>query len=236
MAHAHRVALILAWAFVFAQEPDIEAAAAAWARDTTPAMSANAPSTPRPQRPRSRQTPRRVRSRPRRLRAWSRVADLTNGAMLIMSAPLALRGGIGSVAALRNVLLGSWLSGFGALLIVVEARLPIIHYWLRRNARILTSNVGRLLLLLCASTMSLASGPMGAILVRHNSFPGDQIRRTTKLEPTSQCDRVCSHWRMPSSASASGLPRRRSTAHPKSRHGSLTDSLRLWRGRARLAQ
>ena len=35
---------------------------------------------------------------------------------------VALRAGVGSLVALRNVLIGSWLSGFGALIIIIEAR------------------------------------------------------------------------------------------------------------------
>lgn len=170
------VLLLLVGNTLLAAQPGLEKDTNVRAHD----QSSSSPPAPARNRSRPRRTPKFKRSMPCiRLRVWSRIADLANGAVLIMSAPLALRGGISSLAALRSVLLGGWLSSFGALLVIVESRVPIIHRWLRRNIRILTSNSGRLLLLLCASTMSLAIGPYGALvglLTLANALFGYRVR------------------------------------------------------------
>jgi hypothetical protein len=46
---------------------------------------------------------------------------------------------------------------------MVELRLAPVQRWLRRNFGFLFSGSGRKGLLLCAATMSLATGPMGAL-------------------------------------------------------------------------
>ncbi|KAL3917391.1 MAG: hypothetical protein SGPRY_006422 [Prymnesium sp.] len=89
-------------------------------------------------------------------RLTSSLADQANGLMLMLSAPLALRSGIASVTAVRNILLGGWVSGFGAMIIIVEMRIPLIQRWLRRDMRVLTTDLGRLMLLLCAATITPA--------------------------------------------------------------------------------
>ena len=176
--------LVAAIGRVGAQEEGIAAAAyAAWERDA----SAAAPTPPGvlPPATDGRRKPRRVRhlaAKPWSPRRVSHVADLMNGAMLLLSAPLALRNGIASVAAARNLLLGGWLSSFGAAILLVESRIPFIHRWLRRDMRLLTTDAGRLALLLCAATMSLASGPSGAVpalITLANAYYGAHVRRTT---------------------------------------------------------
>ncbi|KAL1514713.1 hypothetical protein AB1Y20_003800 [Prymnesium parvum] len=113
-------------------------------------------------------------------RLLSSLADQVNGAMLMLSAPLALRNGVTSVTALRNVLLGGWISAFGAAIVIVESRLPFIQRWLRRDMRVLTTDTGRLMLLLCAATMAMASGPAGLVpagVTFGNAFFGARLRR-----------------------------------------------------------
>ena len=175
--------LLCAAASISATQDNIEAAAAAWERDADSAFGHE----PRPQPPRAPKVGAAKRSRQRGKqvakmspRHVSRMADLANGAMLLLSAPLSLRHGIASTAAVRNVLLGGWLSSFGAIILLVESRIPFIQRWLRRDARVLTTDAGRLMLLLCAATMSVASGPSGAVpalITLGNAYFGACVRR-----------------------------------------------------------
>ena len=91
-----------------------------------------------------------------------RIANVLNGAMLTMSAPIALRAPVGALA-FRNLLLGGWLSAFGGLLLALELRVPLVQRLIRRHFRFVTSSSGRTALMLCAATMALASGPSGAL-------------------------------------------------------------------------
>ena len=176
--------LVVAVARAGAQEEGIAAAAyAAWERDASVAPDTTCPAPNARQRPaKPSKQARYLAAKPWSPRRVSHLADLANGAMLLLSGPLALRNGIASMAAARNVLLGGWLSSFGAAILLVESRIPFIYRWLRRDMRLLTTDAGRLALLLCAATMSLASGPSGALpalLTLGNAYYGSHVRRTT---------------------------------------------------------
>ena len=105
-----------------------------------------------------------ARPRPRpAIQRWARSANVANGALLLLSgAPVALRAGLLHAHPV-NLLLGGWVSAFGVLVLMAELRLAPVQRWLRRNFGFLFSGGGRNGLLLCAASMSLAAGPIGAL-------------------------------------------------------------------------
>ena len=84
--------------------------------------------------------------------------------LLVLTGPAALHGFTLSTAALRSVLLGSWVSAFGGLLMLYESPAPPVHAWLRRHFRFITTQSGRNVLSLCAATMALSIGPPGLLV------------------------------------------------------------------------
>ena len=101
-----------------------------------------------------------------------RATNLLSGLLLLCSGPLALRGGVSGSSKLQAVLLGGWVSMFGAMIMLQELQLPrgcgaaqlkSFKRWLRRNFRFLATSGGRLLFCSCAATMAVVSGPHGRV-------------------------------------------------------------------------
>ena len=91
------------------------------------------------------------------LQRW---ANVGNGALLLMSAPLQWRAtdGLLNAAALRSLVLSGWLSLCGVLLVMREMPLAFMRRWLRRHVRFATTTSGRSTVHLFAATLALSSG------------------------------------------------------------------------------
>lgn len=114
-------------------------------------------------------------------RLWRRMVNIANGGLLLTAAPLALRGSLWGFALFRDALLCVWLSAFGGILILSEIQLPWVKRWLRKHLRIMTSCSGRTVLLLCAASVALASGPFAAL-------PAALTAANALLGPNRRCD------------------------------------------------
>ena len=96
-----------------------------------------------------------------KLRRWRAMANTASSAILLFSAPLQFRDlGTGGVAAVRKLVVSSWMSILGALLLLEQFRIPLIQRWFRRHFRFLTTSSGRTMLHLFASTIALSSGSL----------------------------------------------------------------------------
>mmetsp|Transcript_28296 Transcript_28296/g.59474 ORF Transcript_28296/g.59474 Transcript_28296/m.59474 type:complete len:237 (+) Transcript_28296:264-974(+) len=114
----------------------------------------------------------------------ARAANIASATLLLLCAPQALQAGVLGGGALRNVLLSSWASAFGALLMLRELRLRPVQRWMRRNFRFLTTQSGSLAVSLCASSMALASGPRGilpGVATLGSAWFAAAVRRRAKL-------------------------------------------------------
>ena len=88
-----------------------------------------------------------------------RMSNAGNGALLLMSAPIQwVSAGVGSLAALRALIVSAWLSAAGGLLLAREIRVPSVRLWLRQHVRFAATPSGRHTLHLFAATLSLVSG------------------------------------------------------------------------------
>ena len=83
-----------------------------------------------------------------RLQRWAtsrqarHLANVANSALLLLTFPASLRGGLLSGLALHRLLTSAWVSGFGGMLLMRELSIPPVRRWLNQHFHFLSTTSG----------------------------------------------------------------------------------------------